>query len=43
MLFWASLYVKGEKPEIALNSIKSSEKIAKAENFLVTLPVQVIA
>lgn len=31
------------QPEIALSSIKSSEKIAKAENFLVTRPVQLIA
>lgn len=38
--------LRGEKknqPEIALNSIKSSENIAKAENILMPLPVQLIA
>lgn len=34
---------KKSQPEIALNLIKSSEKVAKAENFLVTLPIQLIA
>ena len=34
---------KKSQPEIALNLIKSSKKIAKAENFLVTLPIQLIA
>lgn len=34
---------ENSRPEMALNSIKSSENIAKAENFLMPLPVKLIA